>query len=163
VFDWGVWPNSYNGVAVVGVTVEAGLDGLDVAISVLDSTNPGLFIMSTQSQDSNSAPVLLNPEYVDGIVSVTYLDNENNLAISHEVMVEDVGFVMVPSSHTYSDGVVFSAEIGTGYDLATFVFNDGSGAVTLDFDLGGGGDSCQLVGDVNGDGAVNVLDIDITN
>ena len=159
--DWGEWPNSYNGVAVVGVTVEAGLDGLDVAITVLDSTNPGLFIMSSQSQGSNSAPVLLSPEYEDGIVSVTYMDNENNLATSHDVFVEDMGFVMTPDSHTYSDGVVFSAEIGGGHSLATFVFDDGAELVNLDFELGGN-DTCSNPGDVNDDGQINVIDIVLT-
>lgn len=107
--DWGTWPNSYNGVAVVGVTVEAGLDGLDVAISVLDSTNPGLFIMSSQEQTGNTAPVLLDPSYENGQLSVTYLDNENNLAVSHDVIIDgDMVVAMTPSSHTYSDGVIFT-------------------------------------------------------
>ena len=161
--DWGEWPNSYNGIAVVGVTVEAGLDGLDVAITVLDSTNPGLFIMSTQSQYSNTAPVLLNPDYTNGTLSVTYLDNENNLAKNHEVFIEgDMVFTMVPSSHTYSEGVIFSlTDINTS-GVVTFSFSDGAEAVSLDFDLGGGGESCSMPGDVNGDGGVNVLDIVLT-
>jgi hypothetical protein len=159
--DWGVWPNSYDGLAVVGVTVEAALDGLDVAISVLDSTNPGLFIMSTQTQSSNTAPILLDPTYENGILSVTYIDNENNLAASHDVLVEDMVFNMIPGGHTYSEGVTFSAEVGSGYSLATFSFDDGDEIVTLDFDLGGGS-SCSYVGDVNGDAQINVLDIVLT-
>jgi hypothetical protein len=37
--DWGEWPNSFNGVGLVGVTLEAGLDGLDVAIELLDTSD----------------------------------------------------------------------------------------------------------------------------
>ena len=34
--DWGEWPNSFNGVGLVGVTISAGLDGIDIAIDLLD-------------------------------------------------------------------------------------------------------------------------------
>ena len=160
--DWGEWPNSFNGVGLVGVTVEAGLDGLDIAVDLLDTSDVGVLVLSTQSQTSNTAPVLLNPEYTDGILSVTYQDFENNLATTHDVFVDDMGFVMTPSSHTYSEGVVFSADIGSGYDLATLSFSDGAEFVQLDVELDGGGDSCVLIGDVNDDGQVNVLDIVLT-
>jgi len=159
---WGEWPNSFNGVGLVGVTVSAGLDGLDIAVDLLDTSDVGVLVMSTQSQNSNTAPVLLDPTYENGVLSITYIDNDNNLATSHDVFIDDMGFIMVPNSHTYSEGVVFSAEVGTGYDLATFIFDDGSGIVTLDFELDGGGDSCSYIGDVNGDTQINVLDIVLT-
>jgi len=158
--DWGEWPNSFNGVGLVGVTVEAGLDGLDVAITPLDTSDVGVLVMSTQTQDGNTAPVLLDPTYEDGTLSVTYIDNENNLATDHSVFIEDMGFNMIPNSHVYSEGVIFSAEVGTGYNLATFTFSDGAELVSLDFDLGGS--SCTFVGDVNGDAQINVLDIVLT-
>ena len=67
---------------------------------------------------------------------------------------------MVPDSPTYSEGVVFSADVGTGYESASFSFSDGAESVSLEIDLEGGG--CGLVGDVNEDGGINVLDIVLT-
>jgi hypothetical protein len=162
--DWGEWPNSFNGVGLVGVTLEAGLDGLDVAIEALDNSDIGVLVMSTQTQSSNSPPMLSNPTYDEqtGIVSVTYTDAENNLAQTREVFVEDMVFIMTPDSHTYSEGVTFSAEIGGG-SSADFVFSDGgTDIVTLELDLGGNGGGCQVFGDANGDTVINVLDVVLT-
>ena len=158
---WGEWPNSFEGVGLVGVTLSAGLDGLDIAVDLLDQSDVGVLVLSTQSQASNTSPVLSNPEYADGTISVTYQDFENNLATYHDVFVDDMGFVMTPNGHTYSDGVVFSANIGTGYNMATLSFSDGAEDIQLDIDLGGGS-GCQLVGDANGDGELNVLDVVLT-
>lgn len=159
--DWGEWPNSFNGVGLVGVTISAGLDGIDIAINMLDTSDVGVLVLSTQTQDGNTAPTLIAPEYSDGVISVTYLDNENNLATYHEVFVEDMVFIMTPNSHTYDQGVVFSANIGSGYDLASLYFSDGSESITLDVELDGGS-SCSNLGDVNDDGQINVLDIVLT-
>ena len=125
--DWGVWPNSLNGVALVGVTVEAGLDGLDVAITPLDNTDVGVLIMSTQSQEGNTSPILSNPTYENDILQITYTDEENNLATEHSVLIEgDMMFNMVPLEHTYSEGAVFQlSNIGTS-GVVEFVFSDGS-------------------------------------
>jgi len=157
---WGEWPNSFNGIGLVGVTIEAGLDGIDIAIELLDQSDVGVLVLSTQSQTSNTAPVLSNPEYSDGVISVTYQDFENNLATAHDVFIDDMGFVMIPNSHTYAEGVVFSAEIGSGHDTATLSFSDGAEYVQLDLELDGGG--CQLLGDANGDTTLNVLDVVLT-
>ena len=46
--------------------------------------------------------------------------------------------------------------------LATFQFSDGADTVQLEFDFGGSSGGCQLAGDVNEDGGVNVLDIVLT-
>ena len=73
-----------------------------------------------------------------------------------------MAFIMIPDSHTYSEGVVFSADIGSGYDNATLMFSDGDEYVQLEIELEGGGDSCALAGDVNNDSSVNVLDIVLT-
>ena len=40
--------------------------------------------------------------------------------------------------------------------------DDDEAMVTLEVDLGGGGSSCQVVGDANGDAAINVLDVVLT-
>ena len=157
--DWGVWPNSFNGVGLVGVTVSAGLSGLDISTEVLDTSDVGVLVLSTQTQTGNSAPVLTNPTFANGVLSITYSDADNNLSTSSDVFIEDMGFTMIPDGHTYSDGVVFSADVGNMPGLATFQFSDGADTVQLEFDFGGSSGGCQLAGDVNEDGAINVLDI----
>ena len=158
--DWGEWPNSFNGVGLVGVTISAGLDGIDIAIDLLDQSDVGVLVLSTQNQTGNTAPILTNPNYSDGIIFVTYTDFDNNLATAHDVFIDDMGFVMTPENHLYSEGVVFSANIGTGYNMASLSFSDGHDFVNLDVELGGGG--CQLLGDANGDSTLNVLDVVLT-
>ena len=160
--DWGEWPNSLNGVGLVGVTLEAALEGLDVAIDLLDTSDVGVFIMSTQSQTSNTAPILTNPAFENGIISVTYIDNDNNLPAVHEVGIDDMVFIMIPDSHAYSEGVTFSAAIGEIGGVASFMFDDSgeNGYVSLELELGGS--SCAIPGDVNEDGQINVLDIVLT-
>ena len=161
--DWGEWPNSFNGVALVGTTVSAGLDGLDIAIDLLDTSDVGVFIMSTQTQNGNIAPVLSEPSFdsTTGMLSVTYSDADNNLATMHEVIIEDMVFMMVPDSHTYSEGVVFSAYVGGGSE-AQLNFSDGADMVSLEVDLGGSGGGCQILGDANEDSVINVLDVVLT-
>ena len=157
--DWGEWPNSFNGVALVGTTVQA---DISLAVELLDNTDLAVLVMSTQTQNGNVAPTLSDPSFDvnTGIVSVIYTDSDNNLATTHEVFVEDMGFIMIPESHTYQEGVEFSAYVGGG-NTAEFIFSDGAEMVTLEIDLGGG-TSCQLAGDANGDGLVNVLDVVLT-
>lgn len=153
--DWGVWPNSYEGVGLVGVTISAGLSGLSISTDILDTSDVGLLVMSTQSQTSNSSPVLSDAVYEEGILSVVYTDIDNNLATVSDVFVDDMGFAMTPNSHTYSEGVTFSATIGSGYNYATLSFSDGSESVQLEVELGSG---CEP-GDANADNLINVLDI----
>ena len=159
--DWGEWPNSFNGVALVGTTVSAGLDGLDIATNILDTSDLGVLVMSTQSQAGNTDPTLANPIFNSdtGELSVVYTDLDNNLATIKEVMLEDMVFEMIPLSHTYSEGVTFTANVGGG-GMAQFYFSDGAGDVTLELDLGSGG--CQLLGDSNDDAQINVLDVVLT-
>ena len=161
--DWGEWPNSLNGIALVGTTVEAGLDGLDIAVDLLDTSDLGVFVMSTQNQIGNTPPTLSQPTFNTdtGILSVIYTDIDNNLATTHDVFIDDMGWVMTPNSHTYAEGVTFSAEVGGG-GMAELMFSDGEAMVTLEVDLGGGGNSCQVVGDANGDAEINVLDVVLT-
>lgn len=153
--DWGAWPNSYEGVGLVGVTISAGLSGLSISTDILDQSDVGLLVMSTQSQTSNSSPILSETAYEDGILSVVYTDIDNNLATISDVFVDDMGFVMIPNSHTYSEGVTFSAAIGSGYNYATLSFSDGAEDVQLEVELGSG---CEP-GDANADNLINVLDI----
>ena len=72
-----------------------------------------------------------------------------------------MGWVMIPDSHTYAEGVTFSAEVGGG-GMAELMFSDGEAMVTLEIDLGGGSSSCQVLGDANGDAEINVLDVVLT-
>ena len=177
--QWGPWPNSYNGFIVLGVTVEASLDGLDVAIELLDQTNPGLMICTTSSQEGNIALALSNPEF-DGAtntLSVTYSDGDGNLPWFKSAQVCDSGtdncffqMDMIPDGHTYEAGVRFSASFSNGdvadgdYD-AHFWFADDdiehypSAQINLPINVGSGGGGCALEGDLNSDGLTNVLDV----
>ena len=72
-----------------------------------------------------------------------------------------MAFIMSPSSHTYSEGVTFSANVGGG-GIANLYFSDGDVPVNLEVDLGGSGGGCQVLGDANEDGLINVLDVVLT-
>jgi hypothetical protein len=181
--QWGPWPNSYGGFIVLGVTVEAALSGVDVDASVLDQTDPGLFICNTDSQDGNTPLVLSAPGYdeLSNVLSVSYSDSDGNLPWFKAAQIcntpENGGncftqINMVPDSHAYGSGVVFSAEITqdlidqyalAGEYEAHFWFADDdieeypNAQIVLGINVGGGG--CALIGDSNGDGALNVLDV----
>ena len=45
--------------------------------------------------------------------------------------------------------------------MVEFSFSDGADYTSLEFDLGGGS-SCQILGDANGDTDLNVLDVVLT-
>jgi len=177
--DWGTWPNSFNGFIVLGVTVEASLDGLDVAAEVLDTTDPGLMICATTNQDGNIALSISNPEFDSetNTLSVTYSDGDGNLPWFKSAQICDSGtdncffaMDMIPDGHTYEDGVRFSASFTSedvldgDYD-AHFWFADDdienypAAQINLPITIGSGGGGCILEGDLNEDGLTNVLDI----
>jgi len=168
--DWGTWPNSYNGFIALGVTVEAALDGLDVAATVLDQTNPGLFIQNTAIQEGNIAPSLSNPSYneEDNTLTVFYSDPDGNLPWKREVSVcyTDICelLTMVPDGHDYLNGATYTASLDgfseQSYE-AFFDFNDSSASgvyQNFNFDIGSGS-NCGAAGDINGDTTLNVLDV----
>jgi len=179
--QWGAWPNSYNGFIVLGVTVEAALDGLDVAADIQDQTDPGLFVCTTVSQEGNTPVVLSNPIYEDNTLSVGYSDVDGNLPWFRAAQICNTPanggncfaqIDMIPDGHDYEGGVTFVAtitdELINQYGLsgdyeAHFWFADDdienypAAQIELDINVGSGG--CGLVGDSNGDGALNVLDV----
>ena len=182
--QWGTWPNSYNGIIVVGVTVEASLDGLDVAADIKDQTDPGLFIFNTASQSGNTPLVLSAPSFDESTntLSVGYADADGNLPWYRAAQLCNTPsnggncftqVSMIPASHSYGSGVTFSAEITQDlinqYSLsgdyeAHFWFADDdidaypNAQIEIDINVGGGG-ACGLIGDSNGDGSLNVLDV----
>ena len=173
--QWGTWPNSFNGFIVLGVSVEASLDGLDVAADILDQTDPGLMICETTYQTGNNDPVLTEPAFDTDTseLSITYTDEDGNLPWWRNVQVcyPDGGVCflnipMIPDSHTYLGGVRYSAslvgeDIDDGLYETKFWFSDdmpGEPQVHLDITIGGAG-SCDLLGDSNDDGNLNVLDV----
>ena len=181
--QWGTWPNSYNGFIALGVTVEAALDGIDVAADIKDQTDPGLFICATQYQDGNIPLVLSNPSYDEttNTMSVLYADADGNLPWFKAAQIcntpENGGncftqLNMIPDSHDYENGSTFSASISDNiiseYDLsgdyeAHFWFADDDienyPAAQIEIPINVGGGSCPLAGDSNGDGTLNVLDV----
>jgi len=178
--NFGEWPNSLEGLVLVGVVVEAGLDGLDIAVDVLDQTDVGIMLVNSQHQTGNSPLVLSSPGFdsESNQLSVSYQDADNNLPWYKAAQVcntpENGGNCfaqkeMIPSSRTYSAGVTFNAnisdiidEFGLSGDYEAhfwFADSDDLGEAQIEYDISiGGGNSC-LLGDSNGDGALNVLDV----
>ena len=186
--DWGVWPNSFEGFIALGVTVEAGLDGFDVAITPLDDTSPGLMLMTTQSQNGNENCVIENAVFdVDTqTLSVDYNDAEGNLPWFKKIQlctsVDELCFYqadMNASQHTYQDGTTFvhtflhSDNPDDNQDLLSYngsailkiAFADGEyqgNQFQIELTLNNGviddGSGC-LLGDANGDAILNVLDV----
>jgi len=178
--QWGTWPNSYNGFIVVGVTVEASLDGLDVAADIKDQTDPGLFVCQTVSQEGNTPVVLSDPNFNDNILSVEYSDADGNLPWYKAAQICNTPanggncfaqVSMIPNGHDYENGVMFSADINTlvdenglsGVYEAHFWFADDDieeyPSAQIEMDISIDGSECGLVGDSNGDGSLNVLDV----
>ena len=179
--QFGEWPNSLEGLVLVGVVVEAGLDGLDIAVDVLDQTDVGIVLLNSQHQEGNSPLVLSNPTFDSEAnhMSVTYTDSDNNLPWYKAAQIcntpENGGncfaqLDMIPESHTYSEGVVFNAHINdelieefnlSGDYEAHFWFADSDdlGEAQIEYDIAIGSNACSLQGDSNGDGLLNVLDV----
>ena len=187
--DWGVWPNSFEGFIALGVTVEAGLDGFDVAITPLDDTAPGLMLMTTQTQSGNTNCVVSNPQIdvENQILSVDYIDSEGNLPWFKRLEIctpDGLCFYQIPvamaEEHTYLEGTIFkhalahSNDYSDNQDLleyngpcvikAKFADGEYSGEIVFEeqFNLNGGildDGAGCLTGDANADGLLNVLDV----
>ena len=176
--QWGVWPNSFNGFIVLGVTVEAALSGLDVDATVKDQTNPGLLIANTTYQDGNVALALSNPEFnaETNTLSVDYSDNDGNLPWFKSVQICEIStdfcfysMDMTPDSHNYKDGVNFSSmftleDVPDGDYNAKFWFADDdidnypNPQISIPITVSSGG-GCSVDGDLNGDTIANILDV----
>ena len=181
--DWGTWPNSYNGFIMLGITVE--IDGLtEITADIKDETNPGLFICNTAFQDGNYPLTINNPVFDNNsnTLSISYNDADGNLPWFKAAQIcntpENGGncftqLDMIPDSHNYQDGVVYSAHISDdiietysmdGNYEAHFWFADDdienypNAQIELDINVNGSG-GCALLGDSNEDGVLNVLDV----
>jgi hypothetical protein len=172
--DFGEWPNSIQGVVTLGVTVSASLAGASVDANLQDQTNPGFFMLTTQSQTGNNEPNITDGSYDDETktMSVTYQDDDGNLPWFKAGQVCFSGtsncFVnldLTPDSHAYSDGVnylgsIMDEDIASGdYDIKFWFEDDdeiGEPQIVIPVTIGG---SCGLNGDVNGDNNVNVVDV----
>jgi len=178
--NFGEWPNSLEGLVLVGVVVEAYLDGLDIGVNVLDQTDVGIVLLNSQHQEGNSPIVLSNPVFdsENNNLQVNYQDVDNNLPWYRAAQVcntPDNGgncFAqkeMIPNSHAYSDGVTFNAnitdiieEFGLSGDYEAhfwFADSDDLGEAQIEYDITIGGGSSCISGDANGDGILNVLDV----
>lgn len=181
--DWGVWPNSFQGIIVLGVTVEAGLSGVEVVANVLDQSNPGLMLLSTQIQNGNTnCNVSLNNfNFDNNTLTVNYIDAEGNLPWFRSVQLCEPGddglcfyqSNLIANEHTYLEGTTFyhtfpnidmndgeyvlKAGIADGEYVGYQVIQD----VFLVDGLISDGAGC-LIGDANGDVSLNVLDVVLT-
>tara|TARA_Y100001970_G_scaffold260935_1_gene343509 strand:+ start:1038 stop:2639 length:1602 start_codon:yes stop_codon:yes gene_type:complete len=179
--NFGDWPNSLEGLILVGVVVEAGLNGLDIAVDVLDQTGVGMLLVNSQHQDGNSSLSLSSPNFDNesNQLTVEYIDSDNNLPWYKAAQIcntpENGGncftqLDMISTAHTYSEGVSFYANITedlieefslSGDYEAHFWFADsddlGEAQIELPITIGDG-NNC-LLGDSNGDNLLNVLDV----
>ena len=188
--DWGVWPNSFQGYIMLGVTVQAGLDGLDIAIELKDQTAPGLALLTTQTQTGNIDCSLSNLIF-DGASnkwSVDYIDEEGNLPWFKQFQIcaqEGPCYYfgnMFATEHNYLEGTTFSHVLPNeitdaagevledGEYVAKIWFADGEvgeyqlseNIVILNGQIIGDEQPCPNLGDVNGDANLNVQDIVLT-
>ena len=131
--DWGPWPNSMNGVILLGVTVSADISS---NVSVIDQSDPGLLILSTQTQSGNTEPNISNLSYnlENSTLTVDYIDIDNNLPWQRSAFICDsennceTEFELIPNNHEYSMGVNYSAVISQDLfspgDFIKVSFND---------------------------------------
>jgi len=185
--DWGVWPNTFQGFIALGVTVEAGLDGFDVAITPLDDTPPGLMIMATQFQNGNDECVVQDLQFDanNQSVSINYADSDGNLPWFTKLQLcQENGNCfyqadMGAQEHTYLEGTTFShtfAHSDNPYDNQDLLSYDGPCVLKVAFADGlyqgnqfENGIYLQngvlseeggcVLGDANGDATLNVLDV----
>ena len=169
--EFGLWPNSLQGLIVLGVTVSA---DISFNTNIHDQTNPGLFLLSSQSQIGNTEPNITDGAYDDDTMtlSVNYQDDDGNLPWFKAGQVcysgTDNCFInldLTPNSHTYLEGVTYSGSImnedvtSGNYDIKFWFEDDdeiGEPQIVIPVTIGG---SCGITGDVSNDGAVNVVDI----
>lgn len=182
--SWGTWPNSFEGFIALGVTVEAGLSGFDIDITLLDQTAPGLMIMATQTQTGNNNCVVnnLNIDIDNQKVSLDYIDSANeegNLPWFKSIQLCEQGIDglcfyqndLISSTHTYLEGTTFehtfenipSVDDGTYILKIGFADGDFQGYqieqdINIINSLIDDGSGC-LLGDANGDNILNVLDV----
>lgn len=181
--DWGVWPNSFQGVITLGVTVQAGLSGTDVVAEVLDQSTPGLMLLSTQIQNGNTnCEVSFNNfDFDNNTLTINYIDADGNLPWFKSIQLCEPGddglcfyqSNLIANEHTYLEGTTFfhtfpiiDMEDGeyvlkagvadgeyTGYQVIEDIF--------LVNGLLSDNAGC-LTGDANGDANLNVLDVVLT-
>ena len=179
--QFGPWPNEFQGIIGLGVTIQASLNGLDVAADILDQTQPALFVADTQSQTGNQTPQLSNASNDGEVFSIDYIDADGNLPWFHNVSLCNgpVGpdaqcyqsETLLPDSHDYLNGVNFSVAFSEVNDDACYAHfwltDDQAGSSSdpnnqaiaeLEFRECGGGNDCTI-GDSNGDGLLNILDV----
>lgn len=189
--DWGTWPNSFQGYIMLGVTVQAGLDGLDIAIELKDQTAPGLALLTTQTQSGNIDCELSNLMFDSPTNSfkVNYIDQEGNLPWfkQFQICAQNDGPCfyfgdMLATEHNYLEGTTFShmlpdqindasgEMLANGDYLAKVWFADGEvgeyqlseNIMIINGQIVGDEEPCPFLGDVNNDGNLNVQDIVLT-
>lgn len=169
--EFGLWPNSLQGLIVLGVTVSA---DISFNTNIHDQTNPGLFLLSSQYQNGNSEPNVTDGTYDDETMTLTvnYQDDDGNLPWFKSGQVcfsgTDNCFInldLTPSSHTYLEGVTYSGSIineditSGNYDIKFWFEDDdeiGQPQIVIPVTIGS---SCGVTGDINGDDNINVVDV----
>jgi hypothetical protein len=129
--DFGPWPNSSNSMIISAMTLSASMDN---DINIIDTALPGIGVWETQFQNANSLPNLSN-ESIDiesNTISITYQDDDGNLPTARNGYLVYEGsiiesFELIPHSHDYLNGVIFSYEFSSlqaGEYFVEFIFSD---------------------------------------
>jgi hypothetical protein len=160
--DFGNWPNEFNGFTVMGLTASA---DIDQNMLFHDATEAGIFLMDSQYQAGNNQMDISNVHFddVEQILYVDYSDPEANLPFDHYISHQDEIWEMIPSSHDYESVVEYSYALINPADGAynvVFQFSDGNSDDDIDLSFVIGDPSeCMPAGDVDDNGAVDVLDV----
>ena len=176
--NFGDWPNSFEGLILVGVVVSA---DISFSVDIKDQTGVGMLLLNSQHQVGNSSLSLSEPSFNNETnqLSVTYTDADNNLPWYKAAQICNTPnnggncftqLDMVPNSHTYNEGVLYTANITEDlieeFDLSGdyeahfwFADSDDLGEAQIEYNITIGDGSSCLLGDSNGDGILNVLDV----
>ena len=160
--DFGNWSNEFNGFTVMGLTASA---DIDQNMLFHDATEAGIFLMDSQYQAGNNQMDISDVYFddVDQVLHVNYSDPEANLPFDHYISHQGEIWEMIPSSHDYESVVEYSYALIDPEDGAynvVFQFSDGNSddEINLSFVIGDPSE-CLPAGDVDENGAVDVLDV----
>ncbi len=163
---WPTWPPEAGFVGAAPVTVTANLSGL----TTNDMGKSAIYIPSSRQLDftaANSAPSIFGSTVAcddTGLVTaeITYSDPENNLPVIRNLYFESVPHNLFACEKDYQAGALFGisfAATESRWYRYYFEFCDGVDTVNTPLDSLYIDLTTFICGDVNGDLAVNILDI----
>jgi hypothetical protein len=165
--NWPGWPPPEGYIIPMGATLTASLSGQFANdLTYLPIYEPQTYYLNF---DSNNPPVLTSSIIeADSGVSITpwitYLDSDNNLPTVRSFHFDSDSYDLASYDHHYSDSSRFETGLawpGDGWHHFYFEFSDGGETVRTPLDsVRVGAPRCDyVVGDANGNGSFNGLDV----